>query len=131
MEQSIINVADSLLQLAHHQMPVGGARIQAALLYKNKIIAQGWNHKKTHTFYNQFHPWAVPHAETHCLHNSIKLGYEEVLHKCVMVVVRSKKVGGTFIQGLSKPCKRCQYALDLFAVRNVYYTVEPDGLKEL
>jgi tRNA(Arg) A34 adenosine deaminase TadA len=122
-------IFNETFKLAQSVEPVRGARIAAAVVRKGKVIFYGYNHKKTHPFQAKFrkHKNAVFfHAEVHAIKNALKSVDVEDLAKCELYIVRAKrdKSNRKWITGLSKPCSGCQKCIDLFELKNVYYSTE-------
>lgn len=115
-----------LYKLAQDVAPVGRARIMAAVVFRNKIIAYGNNDYKTHPFARQYSKngktecW---HAETKAIFNALRIIGPEKLSSCDLYVVRAKMDHNKqFMYGLAKPCRGCQSCIKMFNVRNVFYT---------
>jgi len=125
-------IFDETFRLAQSVEPVRGARIAAAVVRKGKVISYGYNHKKTHPFQAQFckNKHAVFfHAEVHAIKNALKSVDVDDMSKCELYIVRAKrnKSNRKWITGLSKPCIGCQKCIDLFELKNVYYSEEGEA----
>jgi deoxycytidylate deaminase len=123
------HIFDETFKLAQSVEPVRGARIAAAVVRRGKVISYGYNHKKTHPFQTRFckNPHAVFfHAEVHAIKNALKSVDVEDLSKCELYIVRAKRnsTNRKWITGMSKPCIGCQKCIDLFDLKNVYYSYE-------
>lgn len=106
--------------------PVSRQRLAACLVYKNEIIAIGYNKNKTHPIAKRFqkHEEAIYlHAEVMALHEASKCITLEQLAKSELYVLRIKKSDcGKIVWGLSKPCCGCMSAIKHFKIKKVHYT---------
>jgi deoxycytidylate deaminase len=112
--------------------PVARARVAAFLVYKNEIIAVGYNKSKSHPFQKRFGSNSKAiylHAEVDCIKNSLRDVDVDFLKKCTMYVLRTKRPDNdhnAFVRALSKPCEGCHRAINTFGIKHVYYTTD-DG----
>lgn len=119
-----------LEQIAANVEPVAAARIAAALVYRNEVLAVGHNKFKSHPFQKQYakHEGAIYlHAENDCLINARKLYSDDIISKSTMYILRVKRPfegSSDFVRGMAKPCKGCQRALTVFDIKNVYFTTD-------
>jgi tRNA(Arg) A34 adenosine deaminase TadA len=110
--------------------PASRQRMTAMLVYKNEVIALGYNKMKTHPIAKRFqkHEEAIYlHAEIDCIKNALKVVDVDFLAKCTMYVLRVKRPDhdhNAFVRGLAKPCCGCEMALDQFGIKKVYYTTD-------
>lgn len=106
--------------------PVRRSRLAAMLVYKNDVIAVGYNKKKSHPLAQRFqkHEEAIYlHAEVMALHKASKRITPEQFAKSELYVLRIKKTDcGTLVWGLAKPCDGCMAAIKHFKIKRVYYT---------
>lgn len=122
-------VASQLFELAQDIVPVSRARVVAALVHKNKIIAHGWNQHKTHPMAAQFsrHPEAkCLHAEIACIRNAINRRGVDILKKSTLYIVRAKydtKLED-FVWGMAKPCSGCMDAILTFEIPQIVYSTD-------
>jgi len=131
--QKIFRELDKVTQTLE---PVFKARIAAALVYKNEIIALGINSNKTHPLQKRF---AIPkysspnteriykHAEIDCLRQALRNTDDATIQRATMYVYRSKiqdQFSGKSIPALSRPCPGCQSALTAFGISRVCYSTE-------
>ena len=110
-----------------------GARLAAALVYKNRIISIGINQKRSHPFHAKY---SVPedaiflHAETDTIRRALRYLSEKQLTKSTLYVCRIKHEDGRdspVIWGLSRPCIGCQRAIATFDIKDVVYSEEGTG----
>lgn len=126
-----------LAKIAINVNPVASARIAAAIVYKNDVIAIGTNSLKTHPFQAKFGKNKCSihlHAETDAIKNALKLITQEELAKSTLYICRVKYVDHTkkkVIFGLSKPCDGCARAIVNFNIKKVIYSQDGEGYKQL
>jgi deoxycytidylate deaminase len=122
-----------LEKLAMSQDPCGNSRHVAAIVYRNEIIAFGFNRKQSHPFQKKFsrHEDAIfLHAENDAILQVIKRYGMDILENCTMYVARMKYDGWqkeNMIRGLSKPCLGCSRSLAAHGVKKVLYTCDEVG----
>ena len=110
-----------------------GARLAAAVVYKNQVITVGINRKKSHPFqarYSKNEDAIYLHAETDTIRAALRYLSEKQLSKSTLYVCRIKHENGPdspIIWGLSKPCVGCQRAIATFDIKNVVYSEEGEG----
>ena len=118
---------DNLFKIARDNDPVAGGRLAACVVYKNQIIAYGFNQAKTHPFQAQYSKneesiyW---HAETNAIHNALRVLSETELAKCTLYVARARYELNTpnWTWGNSKPCQGCSKCIDKYNIKRVVYT---------
>ena len=108
-------------------------RIGAILVYENKVIASGWNTKKTNPmqlYYNKYREvnnkrnyiaeehLPKVHAEMKCLIDTKDLNID--WSKVSIFIYREHN--GKMLN--CKPCKACSKALKDRGINNIYYTTE-------
>ena len=110
-----------------------GARLAAAIVYKNRIISIGINQKRSHPFHAKYSvnedAIYLP-AETDTIRGALRYLSEKQLSKSTLYVCRIKHKNGPgspIIWGLSKPCIGCQRAIATFDIKNVVYSEEGKG----
>jgi len=123
------SVMDLLFDEASEMVPVCGARITAAIVFKNKIISIGRNKNKTHPFQKRFckHPDSIIlHAENDAIVKALKRISVSDLSKSTIYIARAKKLNkhSPFGYGMVKPCEGCTRALAAFNIKTIYYTTE-------
>ena len=132
-----MDIISDLMTLAGDQpVDVTRARLAAALIYKNKVVAYGFNSLKSS-------PWQVKygrnpdsiflHAETDCLYRSVRRLDDRELSKSTLYVARVKKVSPftpALVSGLAKPCSGCMRAIVQHRIRRVIYTLDNGELGE-
>jgi tRNA(Arg) A34 adenosine deaminase TadA len=116
--------------------PAPRQRMAAVLVYKNDVVAIGYNKMKTHPIAKRFqkHEEAIYlHAEIDCIKNALRVVDVDFLSKCTMYVLRLKRPETDhkkFVHGMAKPCCGCELAIDQFGIKNVYYTTD-EGFETL
>lgn len=130
-------IIDILAKIALNNEPVAAARIAAAIVFKNDIIAIGTNSHKTHPFHAKFsnHPLKITlHAETSAIKNALRLISQKELAKCTLYITRIKYLDETkkkFIFGLAKPCEGCTRAITTYDINKIVYTLDNTGYQWL
>jgi tRNA(Arg) A34 adenosine deaminase TadA len=116
--------------------PFAGARIVAAITYKNELVSIGIPSPKTDPFQARFasNPDSIyPHAEVMAIKKALKEITIFEMSKSTLLVCRIKgmriKTGIITIYGNAKPCRGCQSAIAAFEIPKVFYTVESAELK--
>jgi tRNA(Arg) A34 adenosine deaminase TadA len=125
------NISNILMKMAEANEEYSQAKLAAAIVYRNKIIAFGINRSKSDPLQAKFgknEQSIFMHAEMHAIKNALKVLSVEELKKCSMYVVRVKKPSqnsSKYILGLAKPCKNgCAEALKFFGFKNVVYSTD-------
>jgi deoxycytidylate deaminase len=118
LDLAIIAARDSTAEICRF-------RLAAIVAHKNRVIAIGYNRRKTHTIANTFRrrdgAMAI-HAEVDALAKaSAQIGD---LSGCDLYVARVL-VDQTV--AMAKPCEGCQRAVAAFNIRRVYYTVDSNN----
>lgn len=131
--QRILNL---LYTIARDSEPVASARLAAAIVLKNKIIAIGTNGKKTHPLqakYSKNDDAIFIHAEIAAISNALKLVSRDDLKRATLYICRAKRTheNQNWIQGLSKPCKGCTQAIAAFDIGKVIFSLENEGWEYL
>ena len=124
-------IFQEVFKLAQAVEPVSGARIAASVVHKGKVVSYGFNHKKSHPFQAKFcknKDAVFFHAEVHAIKNALQIIDIDDLSKCELYIVRAKrdKNNKKWITGLSKPCSGCQKCIDVFELKNIYYSEEKE-----
>ena len=110
-----------------------GARLAAAIVYKNRVISVGINQKRSHPFqakYSANEDAIYLHAETDTIRTALRHLTDKQLAKSPLYVCRIKHQdgpGSPLTWGLSKPCPGCQRAIATFDIKNVVYSDEGKG----
>ena len=111
------------------------SRHAAAIVYRNRIVALGTNHFKTHPFQVKYRrrPDAIYlHAEVAAIKRAIRHLSEKELRRSALISVRVKYTNDLVPRlGMSKPCEGCQRAIAEFGIRDVYYTTEDERIVTL
>ena len=130
-------VINQLFTLASDHPKVAKAKIAAALVYKNDIIAYGFNQYKDFKFAQPFKK--NPHkvgvcAEVDCIRNAYQNMFSyDIFKKSTLYVVRSKMTGsgGDNVWGIAKPCAGCERCISFFGIKKVYYTTDEGTYEQL
>ena len=124
-------IFQEVFKLAQAVEPVRGARIAASVVRKGKVVSYGFNHKKSHPFQAKFcknKDAVFFHAEVHAIKNALQIIDVDDLSKCELYIVRAKRDRNNkkWVTGLSKPCSGCQRCIDVFELKNIYYSEEKE-----
>ena len=118
--------------------PYDNAKVAAAVVRNNKIIAIGINSKKSHPLAARFgkNEQAIfLHAEVAAIKNALReVDNVEDLEKMEMYICRVKKprpFSKKWVWGIAKPCDGCQRAIAEFGLRRVVYTTDVTGTYEV
>lgn len=119
-----------LSTIAEDVVPVGAARIAAAIVYKNELISVGVCSYKSHPLQKHYgrNPHSIYlHAEVDALIKArSRMGERGIsLKKCTLYVARVKRASSNstgFIAGLAKPCEGCMKAIHEAGLINIVYT---------
>ena len=104
----------------------------ACLVYRNKIIAFGYNHmhagSKKSQQYDKYSIYST-HAEVSAIKEFLRLGKrrgygKNILKDCVLYVVRTGKESMDCPIKMSKPCENCYNFISKFGIRKVYWSVD-------
>jgi deoxycytidylate deaminase len=126
-------IFNETFKLAQSVVPVRSARIAASVVCRGKVVAYGYNHKKSHPFQAKFcknKDAVFFHAEVHAIKNALRVIDVDDLSKCDLYIVRAKRENNRnrkWITGLAKPCIGCQKCIDAFELKNIYYSFENDN----
>jgi len=110
-----------------------GARLAAAIVYKNRIISVGVNQKRSHPFHAKYstnEDAIFLHAETDTIRTALRHLTEKQLSKATLYVCRIKHEDGPktpLVWGLARPCVGCQRAIATFDIKGVVYSEEGTG----
>ena len=107
----------------------GKFHIGAVAVYKGRVIAEGYNSKKTHPFqkkydvYRGFRDGHQPphylHAEIDCLNRIDKDKYD--MSKVKIYVYRKRR---DMPHGISRPCPACMQAIKDAGIKEVFYSTD-------
>lgn len=109
------------------------ARIAAAVVIRNRVIARGTNERKSHPFQAQFSKKAEAifwHAETRAIHSALKRIAPEELSQAVLYICRARytdDTGTDWRWGMSRPCSGCLRAVNTFRISRVVYSMNRIG----
>lgn len=129
-------IIDELFALARDREKVYRAKFAAAIAYKGKIVAYGFNQERTSHLARRFkkNPHANwLHAEVDAVKNALKVLDQDELSKSTLYVVRAKKTDDKKSDafGDAKPCEGCRQCIEWFDIKRVYYSTEDGGYEEL
>ena len=129
-DQKILAILSKAAEAADH---VGiRAKLAAAIVIKNEIVAIGFNRRKSHPFQVQFQTndkQIYLHAETDAINRALKYVSKEELKKATLYVARVKYLDNKtkkVVWAESKPCIGCQRAILSYGISNVIHTCD-DG----
>lgn len=100
----------------------GTSRHAAAIIYKKKVLAYGWNKKKTHPLCVEYQPNPERfylHAEMDAIIKTMNKHGEEILKDCDLYVLRIGNGGNV---RFSKPCEGCMNMINAVGIKGVYWT---------
>ena len=108
----------------------GGNKTQigCVVVYKNTILAKGWNSDKTHTDQAKFNVVRFKDSGNRYLPNKIhaeiaalsKIKYLDIDFSKVHVYTYRELKDGSI--ALAKPCSACMQAIRSLGIRNIHYT---------
>lgn len=127
MKNKTEKILEQLFTLARDKEPVSNARVVAALYFKGKPLAYGFNQSRTSWVQRRFkkNPDACfLHAETDAVRNALKISDKDTIAKSTLYISRAKSVGGKWVFGNAKPCIGCQSCIDWFGIGRVIYSTE-------
>ena len=98
------------------------------IIKRNKIISEGFNSNKTHTFATRFnHKFQAIHSELSAIKNFpyplSKLKYYKIVN-----VRLTKKGKGVF---LSRPCASCYNLLKFFDIKEIWYSTNSANFSKM
>jgi deoxycytidylate deaminase len=119
-----------LSTIAEDVIPVGHARIAAAIVYKNELISVGVCSYKSHPLQKHYgrNPHSIYlHAEVDALIKArSRIEARGIsLKKCTLYIARVKRASSSdasFIPGLAKPCEGCMKAIHEAGLTNIIFT---------
>lgn len=100
--------------------------IGCVAVYKNKVIAVGYNTNKTNPLqaeYNKYRDYTLPpqkngiHAEMSCL---IKIKDMDIDFSKVIFYIYREDFNGNL--AISRPCVACEHALRDYGIKHIHYT---------
>lgn len=116
-----------------------GPKLGASIIYKNKVLAMGWNKHKETTLQKKFNKYRhfdanvyknCEHAEIHAIRNLLhdyKVS-EMDMSKVSIFIYREWKNG---MPALAKPCPACEMAIRNLGIKHVFYTGENSVVYEV
>jgi deoxycytidylate deaminase len=130
-ELRIITILSKIAEAADH---IGlRAKLAAAIVIKNEIVAIGLNRKKSHPFQVQFQAndkQIYLHAENDAINRALKYISRDEMKKSSLYIARVKFIDNKTKQVIwaeSKPCIGCQKAIKLYGISNVIHTCADGG----
>jgi deoxycytidylate deaminase len=136
-ELKISKIFSLLKQVAIANPRVSGAKLAAAIVYKNKIISIGVNSMKSSPLQAKYATnkdlSIYLHAEISAIKNALRQLDVEDFKKVSLYVCRVKYdiQTNSIVYGLAKPCSGCMRAIFEFDIKKVYYTLETEGWDQL
>jgi tRNA(Arg) A34 adenosine deaminase TadA len=136
-ELKISRVFSLLKQIAIANPKVSGAKLAAAIVYKNKIVSVGVNYMKSSPLQAKYATnkdlSIYLHAEISAIKNALRQIDVEDFKKVSLYVCRVKYdiLTNSIVYGLAKPCSGCMRAIFEFDIKKVYYTLETEGWDQL
>lgn len=136
-ELKISKIFSLLKQVAIANPRVSGAKLAAAIIYKNKIISIGVNSMKSSPLQAKYATnkdlSIYLHAEISAIKNALRQIDVEDFKKVSLYVCRVKYdiLSNSIVYGLAKPCSGCMRAIFEFDIKKVYYTLETEGWDQL
>jgi deoxycytidylate deaminase len=131
--EKVLDLLSVMAEGVDRNTTTSGARLAAAIVYKNQVISIGVNQKKSHPFqakYSTNEDAIFLHAETDTIRTALRHLTEKQLSKATLYVCRIKHEDGPntpLIWGLAKPCVGCQRAIATFDIKGVVYSEEGTG----
>ncbi len=114
---SIFRLAEDAATYSEHRQH----KIGAVIMVKNRPIAIGYNHGKSHPCMGK----KKTHAELSAI---MSIKNKSRLKGATMVVFRRRKDGTL---GNARPCEQCQKLLDSFGFRTFVYTTDDGWCTEI
>ena len=127
-----VSIIDNLFDVAANTEKVAGAKIAAAIVHKNRIVAVATNSRKTHPFqkkYGRNQEAVCLHAEIHAAIKAMKIIEYEDFKKMDLYVARAKQIDkeSSYTWGNAKPCVGCAGFVAEIGIKNVYFTTDEFG----
>lgn len=100
-------------------------KMAACIVYKNRIIAYGFNVRKTHPLATKFQKLPNSfylHAEVDAIKNALRILDINQMKKASIYVARSKGKDNAY--GLAKPCNGCAKCIAAFEIKRIIYTTD-------
>ena len=133
-----IKIITFLRRQAIEVEPVRGAKIAAAIVFKNDIISIGKNQMKTDPFQAKFssNPESIfLHAEISAIKGALYHLELSELKKSSLYIYRIKRPmanhKGKWITGSAKPCEGCLGAITEFEIPKVVFTTDENDIFEI
>lgn len=120
--------------MARDKEKVFRAKVTAAIVFKGKVVAYGYNQHRTSWLRRKFKKNEHSNymcAEVDAIKNALKSISADDLKKSTIFVARAKTVNGKDVYGNAKPCKGCQMCIDWFELKNVYFTTDEGTVERI
>lgn len=130
----IEKIIHDLFLMARDKERVSNAKITAAIVYKGRVIAYGYNQYRTSWVQRRFkrnEHSHYSHAETDAVKNALKCTDIDTISKSTLIIVRAKEVNGKNVFGNAKPCSGCQECIKWMGIKKVIYTTDEGKYEQL
>lgn len=136
MKDKNLDFLQQLFKLSQNVEAIDGARIAAAVVYKNNFVSIGFCQRKTDPMQKQFainEHCIFMHAEVHAIKQAKKILTPSMFRKSTIFVAHSKimtqqissrHIKKNWQQGLAKPCEGCQVCIKKHGIPKAVYTTE-------
>lgn len=128
-------ILHELFLIAQDVIPVGAARVAAAITLQGMVIAYGVNRRKTHPLQAKYgrNPQSLYlHAEVDVIIRARKR--YPTLDNCILWVARAKyNRDNQPVMGLARPCSGCLQLIkkNKYNLKKIVYTIDNNGAGEL
>jgi deoxycytidylate deaminase len=129
----ISRIFSILKEVAIATPKVAGAKVSAAIVYKNRIISIGVNSMKSSPLQAKYAAnkdlSIFLHAEIAAIKNALRQLDVEDFPKTTLFICRAKTdiLTNKMTFGMSKPCPGCQRAIAEFGIKRAIYTLDDSG----
>jgi deoxycytidylate deaminase len=127
---SIIN---DLFEKAKTIDRVAGAKLSAAIVYRNDVIAIATNTTKTHPLqkkYGKNDNSVCLHAEIHAVVKALKIIDRSDFAQCELYIARARQTGrkSDYIWGSAAPCEGCIRMINDMNIKQTIFTTDETGV---
>lgn len=123
---NVLSTLQTLRTIIDDLPGVNSVKMASAVVYKNKIVAIGYNQLKSHPFQAEYakNEHAIfLHSETHAINNALKRLSRKELSRSTLIIARVKKNEDMQdVFGLARPCRGCQKCIERHDIRKIIYT---------